>query len=222
MGLYPRDIDDLGAMINIDITSLTRRFLFQQLNPDSETLGSELNIWECPDIQGQISVFHSAVATYYAPSDLSGVGGMYRERIRATPSWKKGGMTIARYDCVFAAGDPSVSTVQGLLVGRVRLLFSFCHLSTVYPCALLNWFEAVGDAPDADTGMWIVRPDLAADGSRLTSVVHLDSIFRGAHLVPVFGETFVPALLHFSSTLDKFRAFYVNKYIDHHAFEILS
>jgi hypothetical protein len=87
---------------------------------------------------------------------------------------------------------------------------------------LLNWFEAVGDAPDTDTGMWIVQPDLASDGSRLTSVVHLDSVFHGAHLVPVFNEALVPSSLHFSTTLDKFRAFYVNKYIDYHAFEVLS
>ena len=43
-----------------------------------------------PDILkmiSQVSVFHSAVATFYALSDISGIRGMRREHIRSTPSW---------------------------------------------------------------------------------------------------------------------------------------
>lgn len=219
--IYPRNIDDLGTKIGCDLSTLTQRFLYDQLNPDSEIPGSDIDLSECPEVRGSISVFHSAVATFYAPSDLSGVGGMYRERIRATPSWKKGDMEVPRYDCVFVEVGPSLSPMQGLLVGRIRLFFSFHHNHINYPCALVQWFQIVGDAPDIDAGMWIVEPEHALNGSRLTSVVHLDSVFRGAHLLPVFDETFVPANLHYSQTLDLFRAFYVNKYIDHHAFETL-
>ncbi|KAJ6451547.1 hypothetical protein C8R45DRAFT_766751, partial [Mycena sanguinolenta] len=38
-----------------------------------------------------LSVYHSAVATFYAPSDPSGICGMQREHIRSTPAWRKHG-----------------------------------------------------------------------------------------------------------------------------------
>jgi hypothetical protein len=219
--LYPRNIDSLGAQLGINLSSLTRRFLYDQLNPDSDTPGSNVTLSKCPEVRGSVFVFHSAVATFYAPSDLSGIGGMYRERIRATPSWKKGNRSVPRYDCVLVDVSPSLSPMRGLLVGRVRLFFSFHHNGITYPCALLEWFEMFGDQPDADTGMWLVKPEYASDGSRSTSVIHLDSIARGAHLLPVFNETLIPISLHYSQTLDAFQSFYVNKYIDHHAFETL-
>jgi hypothetical protein len=68
--------------------------------------------------------------------------------------------------------------------------------------------------------MWVVNPDSLEDGEPYASVIHLDTILRAAHLLPVFKEGFVSRTLTFSDTLDEFRAFYVNKYVDHHAFEI--
>jgi hypothetical protein len=112
--------------------------------------------------------------------------------------------------------------MHGLLVARVRLFFTFCHEDIIYPCALVEWFSLFGDQPDINTGMWVVEPERTSNGRRLASVIHLDTISRGAHLLPVFDDnTPVPTSLHFSETLDSFRAFYVNKYIDHHAFETL-
>ncbi|KAF8805466.1 hypothetical protein BYT27DRAFT_7104486 [Phlegmacium glaucopus] len=35
-----------------------------------------------------ISVYHSAVASFYAPSDPSGIQGMHCEWIQSTPSWR--------------------------------------------------------------------------------------------------------------------------------------
>jgi len=35
----------------------------------------------CPQFEGDIKVHHSAIATFYAPSDLCGAGSMRRERI---------------------------------------------------------------------------------------------------------------------------------------------
>ena len=68
--------------------------------------------------------------------------------------------------------------------------------------------------------MWIVEPDLDNGKYRVMSVVHADSIVRAAHLLPVFrADTLVPREINFSHTLDLFAAFYVNKYIDYHAFE---
>ncbi|KIM34925.1 hypothetical protein M413DRAFT_79919 [Hebeloma cylindrosporum] len=68
--------------------------------------------------------------------------------------------------------------------------------------------------------MWMVEPDFDRTGNRAMSIIHIDSILRGAHLMGVSGTQFIPHHLTFSDTLDAFRSFYVNKYIDHHSHEI--
>jgi len=166
-------------------------------------------------ICSKISVFHSAVATFLAPSDPSGSHGMRRERIRSTPSWRG---REPRYDCAFIVEDDTKEGMTGMAIVRVRLLFSLDHDGVYYPCALVEWFKRVGNDPV--TGMWVVEPDPTRDAPDKT-VVHLDSFLRSAHLVPVYGEESLPLDFHFSYSLDAFEAFYVNKYIDHHANEIL-
>lgn len=53
------------------------------------------------------------------------------------------------------------------------------------------------------------------------ALVHIDSLLRGAHLIGVAGKEFVPVDdFDFSDSLDAFKAFYVNKYADHHFHEI--
>jgi len=66
--------------------------------------------------------------------------------------------------------------------------------------------------------MWIVQPD--DDGSP-PSIIHLNSVVCAAHLLPVFGQEFVPTTLSLIDTLDTFTRFYVNKFVDHHTFEIV-
>jgi hypothetical protein len=83
------------------------------------------------------------------------------------------------------------------------------------------WFIP-GDEPDEDTGMWVVRPEFYGNGRRTLAIVHLDCIARAAHLLPVFGSSFVPDELHFSDSLDVYRAYFVNNNIDHHCHEFLS
>jgi len=110
--------------------------------------------------------------------------------------------------------------MRGLDVGRIHLLFSFEAGDEVFSCALIHHFCKSFDDPDPDNGMWIVEPDFDGDGYRVMSVVHIDSVVRATHLLPVFrGDVSVPREINFSHTLDIFSAFYVNKYIDHHAFE---
>lgn len=142
---------------------------------------------------------------------------MRRELIRATPSWHHSG---SRYDCVFAEKDPALAGFQGLHAARVRLFFSFVFDHVEYPCALVQWFSAVAEQPDALTGMWIVEPDYDVHGARLYGVIHLDAILRAAHLVPVFGSAILPNGFNPSWSLDAFQAFYVNKFADHHAHEV--
>lgn len=175
----------------------------------------------CPTIPNQlhIKVFHSATLTYYAPSDLSGVGGMHRERIRATPRWMG---EHGRFDCVYVEKDANAAGFLGLLVARVNLFFyfQFQEAASEYSCALVQWFSTYGDAPCEDTGMWRVTPDYDERGQRMSSVIHIDSILRSAHLIGVAGTDRLPEAFTYHDSLNAFRLFYVNKYADHHAHEI--
>ena len=110
--------------------------------------------------------------------------------------------------------------MRGLDIARTRLFFSFSYNGIKYPCALVDWFSCVDDVPNSNTGMWVVEPDILDDGTKFTSIIHLDSIVRAAHLLPVFGQDFISRTLTLSDTLDEFSSFYVNKYADHHSFEI--
>jgi hypothetical protein len=161
-----------------------------------------------------ILVFHSAVATFLAPSDQSGIHGMRRERIHSTPSWRRG---QGRHDCAFVVEDEGKAGMSGMRIVRVLLFFSIEYNQEKYPCAFVEWFETV--KLDSVTGLWLVCPEYT-DGSRDKSVLHLDTFLRAAHLIPVYGGQQIPLDFHFSKSLDFFEAYYVNKYIDHHAFEI--
>ncbi|KAG2342371.1 hypothetical protein BDR05DRAFT_976526 [Suillus weaverae] len=53
-------------------------------------------------------------------------------------------------------------------------------------------------------------------------IIHVDSIYCAAHLIPIYGTHAIPQDLKYYDSYDAFRAFYVNKFADHHAFEITS
>jgi hypothetical protein len=203
-----------------DFPILIRRFLYDQLYPDNILSSSNVPLSECPSYNGRIRVHNSAIATFHGPCDPSGVGGMRREFIRAVPSWRKG---PGRYDCVLLNRDPDVPGLRGMDVVRVLLFFSFDFSGTVYSCALVRWFTVIGDEPDVDTGMWIVKPEVDAGGSPVISVIHLDCVIRAVHLLDIFGtNTFLPNAFHFTQSLDSFRAFYINRFVDHHAFQMIT
>ncbi|KAJ3007937.1 hypothetical protein NUW54_g3347 [Trametes sanguinea] len=187
----------------------------RRLRHPHDELPKDEDLPPCPN--SRVRVFHSAIATFYAPSDPSGVGGMRREHIRATPSWRKG---PPRYDCVFIGKDPTAPGFRSLHAARARLFFSMQDASQWVPCALVEWFSPVGDAPDEDTRLWVVEPDYDIDGQRGRDVVHLQTLLRAAHLISVFGVDPIPPQLRQHESLDSFRAFYVNKFADHHAHEI--
>ncbi|KAI9432026.1 hypothetical protein H4582DRAFT_1821713 [Lactarius indigo] len=139
---------------------------------------------------------------------------MRRERIRSTPSWR--GREPHR-DCAFIVEDDAKPGMLGMTVVRIQLFFSIAYEGVYYPCALVEWFTKVGN--DRVTGLWVVRPDITR-GKRDRTVVHLDSLLRAAHLIPVYGNREIPKDFHYTYSLDSFKAYYVNKYIDHHANEI--
>ncbi|KAH9857837.1 hypothetical protein C2E23DRAFT_865564 [Lenzites betulinus] len=214
---YPKQVHELADAINVpQLPDLIRHFLYDQLTPGASAAGN-VPLDSCPLFSGNVSVYPSAVATYYAPSDPSGPRGMHRERIRSVASWRGG---AARRDCIFVEQDTDLPGLRGLLVARVRLFFSLKFQSVLYPCALVSWFSTVGDAPDTDTGMWIVSPDVDDAQQPVLDVVHLDSVVRGAHLIGVAGDEHLPHGVEHTHSLDIFREFYVNKYADHHAHEI--
>ena len=84
------------------------------------------------------------------------------------------------------------------------------------PCALVHWLVPQ-DQPDEDTGLWAVEPEYEGNGRRTLGIIHLDCVARAAHLLPVYGPTFLPEGLYFSDSLHVFCAFFVNRYIDHHS-----
>jgi len=221
---FPRTLHDLAQHIQVlDFVELVRRFLYDQLprRSDDTRTSSDVSLDECPLPTSKFSVFNSAVATFYAPSDQSGIRGMKRERIRCVSTWRNQG---ERRDCALVVEDDTRPGMKGMSAVRVKLFFSFSYGQKTYPCALVEWFKNYGASPDKETGMWRVRPHMVGSGrssQRLVTVVHLDSFLRGVHLLPVFGNRFLPTDFHFSYSLDVFEAFYVNKYSDHRAHEII-
>ncbi|EMD34567.1 hypothetical protein CERSUDRAFT_67025 [Gelatoporia subvermispora B] len=202
-----RDVRTLAIQVRQPrLLELMRRFLYDQTRL-------------CPDFEGKVYIYYSAAATYFAPSDPSGIGGMHREHIRATPTWFG---TSYRFDCVFVGLGMADEGIYGRGIARIRLFLSFKHRGVVYPCALVHWNEVVGNRPDKQTGMWLVQPEyLESDGSPYMSIIHLDMIERAAHLMPQFPIEDVPVDLAYHQSLEKFNSFYVNHYIDHHAFDII-
>ena len=198
---------------------MVRRFLYDQLYPNSIIPSEDVLPDSYPEIEEKIHVFNSAVATFRAPSDLSNINGMRREHIRATSSWRKG---AARYDCVLVNSHPDLEGVAGFEIARVFLFFSFTHRDRVYSCALVQWFSFEGSEPDEDTGLWIVEPECQDTGDPHLAVIHIDSIYRAVHLTPAYRTADkVSANLTMHSSLDTFRHFYINRFADHHGFETL-
>lgn len=115
---------------------------------------------------------------------------------------------------------PEQPGMRGLDIARIVTFFSFCFNDVEYPCALVSRFVTVGDGPDEDTGMWIVQPDIDEEGDAVMIIVHIDCILRAAHLIGISGSHFIPTDFSFHDSLDVFRAFYVNKFADHHTFDI--
>ena len=83
---YPcASFEVLGEHINqVNLDDLVQHFLFYQQSP---TFAGTPPLRLCPPTENvkNISVFHSATAVFCAPSNFSGVGGLYCETIRCTP-----------------------------------------------------------------------------------------------------------------------------------------
>jgi hypothetical protein len=154
---------------------------------------------------------------FFAPSDLCGVGGMHQEQIRSTPSW----YDHPHHDTIFFILDDTLSSMKGMVIARVQLLFSFNYRGVDQHCALVNWLVRKDNKPDPDTGMWIVSLE-KRNGVPTTQVIDVKTIVRAAHLLPVFGQDMVPSDVSHYNSLDRYQSFFVNKYTDHHSHELLT
>ena len=144
---------------------------------------------------------------------------MWHEHIRATSSWRRG---QARYDTVLVNTNPEDGGVHRFEVVHIFFLLSFWYDNKEYPCALTQWYSHVGFEPDVDTGLWMVEPDTNDSGDPCLAIIHLDSIYRAVHLLPVHqNSTFVDCSITKHSSLDMFQCFYINKFSDHQSFEVL-
>ena len=214
-GGYPSRLHALAAHIKWpEFPLLFSQFLFKSCHPEAQFIPSTLK--DCPAFHGAIKVHHSATATFYAPSDLSGSGGMRSEQIWSAPTF----FGHPRRDTVFVVTDESKPGMEGMEIGRIQLLFSFHYRRTDYSCALITWFVHA-DERDPDTGMWTVRQERDHRGKPTAEVIHLDSIARAAHLLPVYGSSRVPEDFEYSHALDTYDTFFVNHFVDHHAHEFI-
>ena len=213
---YPRDLVVLAVSIKQPTFPLAlRQFLYMHENPDHE-LEPPSTIEDCPQFHGEIKVYHSATAIFYAPSDLCGAGGMRRELIRSTPCFHG----HPRRDTVFVVLDESHSGMRGLEVGRILLFFTFSYRRKHFSCALINWFVHHSE-PDTDTGMWAVQLECDRRGIPTVQVIEVETIARAAHLLPIYGSERVPEDFSHHDALDSFRSYFVNHFVDHHAHEFV-
>jgi hypothetical protein len=86
--IYPDLLADQIGQPNL--TSLIQCFLRDQHYSDSDSEPSSSASSDLPEFYEKITLYMSAVATFHAPSDISGIGGMRYEHIRAVDSWRNG------------------------------------------------------------------------------------------------------------------------------------
>ncbi|KAH9923725.1 uncharacterized protein BXZ73DRAFT_91410 [Epithele typhae] len=217
---------DLAVELAIpDFVARVRRFLHQQEDGHLGDLEA-VPLEDCPwiSLETQISLYLCAHATYFAPSELSLPGGMHSEIIRCTPNWMR---REPRYDTVLVQVDEEDDVMHGLAVARLCKLFSLNTDYFLHECALVEWFDFVSDAPDELTGMWVVKllvhgvskPEMNHN-HRSVDIIPLDSIVHSCHLIPYYGTKSLKNWRHYN-TLDAFKWYYVNSYIDYHTFQIL-
>ncbi|THH29603.1 hypothetical protein EUX98_g4593 [Antrodiella citrinella] len=185
---YTRFVNTLADELHHpSLPLLIHRFIYDQLYPDLDANNAFDD--ELPEFNGRISVHYAAFATFYAPSELCGPGGMHQEAIRSNPNWRN---EYARYDTVLVqngAEDDSDSDddndeppqpMGGMLVARVLAFLAFSHEDVRYPCAMVEWFLPHGDEPDPATGMWLVRPEMHQGHRTIITAMNVFPSFEAA------------------------------------------
>ena len=162
-------------------------------------------------------VVTTTTSMYFAPSNRSGTTGYTKELIHTMTSYRK---KFPHYDTIFVRTGLAPGP-HGLSVAQLRVLFSFTIKGVRRKVALVEWFSYVGNSPDEDTGMWVVQREKQQDGSPLMDFIFIDTILRSCHLLPMYGEVMIPSDVTHVTSFTNFKIFYVNKFADHHSFELL-
>ncbi|KAF8904906.1 hypothetical protein CPB85DRAFT_1416217 [Mucidula mucida] len=112
-------------------------------------------------------------------------------------------------------------------VGRVRVVFSIPPrgLETLFPInmqppahlAYVEWFSTFAARPEAASGMYRLKRQLAGDGSPLVSVLPVSVIQSSVHLFPKWGRT-VPVDWTNENVLDRSSTFSLSNYKDQSTF----
>ncbi|KAF9225582.1 hypothetical protein BS17DRAFT_869508 [Gyrodon lividus] len=189
-----------------NLSDLLRCFLFNQIHPNHPSDHSEVPLTACPHYDGHISTFNLASSRFYVPSDLSGLSGMHTKFIRSTPLWR----------------NEEALGMCALDIACVLSFFLFTYQEGTYNCAVIQWFDKISDSPDEDMGMWMMHPSYLPNHTPNFAIIHIDAIYRAAHLIPIYGANAISHDIKPHHSYDAFRAFYINKYADHHVFEIAS
>ncbi|OAX32884.1 hypothetical protein K503DRAFT_841082, partial [Rhizopogon vinicolor AM-OR11-026] len=96
-----------------------------------------------PGYTGRISVFNAASSRFYTLSDISGIGGMHTEYIHVSPLWWN---EHTHYYYMFVNTKPEQEGMQGFDIAWILCFFSFTFRGITYPCAVIRWFDTVGDS----------------------------------------------------------------------------
>ncbi|KAI6045686.1 hypothetical protein EDC04DRAFT_2865210 [Pisolithus marmoratus] len=110
--------------------------------------------------------------------------------IHTVPMWRQEG---PHYDCAFIITDPELEGMHGMDIACILCFFSFkTRCAIIFTC----------------------------NHQCNLAVIHVDTIFHAAHLIPIYGQDFILQEISPCHSYDTFCGFYVNKFADHHAFEI--
>ncbi|KAI5988426.1 hypothetical protein EDD15DRAFT_2172514 [Pisolithus albus] len=135
---------------------------------------------------------------------------MHHEYIHSCPMWSGGGPCL---DCTFVISDLLADGMCSLDIACILCFFSFKHVGKLFPCAVMHWFDHIGDGPDTAMGMWIVCPSYCMHNHQNIAIIHIDTINHTAHLIPIFSCHNINSRdVRPHNSYGVFHSFYVNKY----------
>jgi hypothetical protein len=193
-------------------------------------------------IRSRVAVFRAMHCLYF-PMHYDTVSkvspGKCKDIVRCTSTDLK----IGQEDFVLvytANKDAMAEGMDGKRIAQVRLLFTIDYWSTTsrqmckLELAYVDWFQLVGTTPHSDNGMFEVakkmkmtRKSSVGDYSlrntptlRDSSIINIDDILRGVHLIPKFGKGPI-SRRPINTVLQETTHYYVNSYIDHHMYNVM-
>ncbi|KAH9842998.1 uncharacterized protein C8Q71DRAFT_720384 [Rhodofomes roseus] len=176
-----------------------------------------------PNDMDRYDVYKNISVTY--PADPHSDTTQLTDRVRTVPGKAASGrkQTVgAHFDTAFIV-DPELAidgggrqdprSVTDTRVARVRVLFDLPEQFGILPhrLAYVEWYTPLRRR-DPGTGLYLVSRSTRNGGRPNASIVSVDKIRRGCHLIPKYGRT-VDKELTMDNALDLATEFRVNSYI---------